>query len=96
MGVMSVERARQLRKNMGAPEAKLWNALRELRLLGHHFRRQVPLGRYYADFCCHKARLVIEVDGDTHFPTKVEGTMRSEMRLSKVRAIKSFGLPIRT
>ena len=64
---MSVERARQLRKSMSAPEAMLWSALRELRALGHHFRRQVPIGRYYADFCCHKKCLVIEVDGDLHF-----------------------------
>jgi very-short-patch-repair endonuclease len=66
-GGMGVERARQLRKTMSLPEARLWAALRELRRLGHHFRRQVPLGPYYADFCCHKARLVIEVDGDTHY-----------------------------
>jgi very-short-patch-repair endonuclease len=52
---------------MSAPEARLWNALRGLRPLGHHFRRQVPIGRYYADFCCHKRCLVIEVDGDAHF-----------------------------
>ena len=64
---MSVERARQLRKAMSAPEAKLWNALRELRPLGHHFRRQVQIGRYYADFCCHKSCLIIEIDEDTHF-----------------------------
>jgi very-short-patch-repair endonuclease len=65
---MSIERARVLRKNMPAPEAKLWNALRALRPLGHHFRRQVEIGdRYYADFCCHGARLIIEVDGDTHY-----------------------------
>jgi very-short-patch-repair endonuclease len=51
---------------MGPPEAKLWNALRQLRALGHHFRRQVPVGRYYADFCCHKRCLIIEVDGDSH------------------------------
>lgn len=51
---------------MNAPEAKLWNALRQLRPLGHHFRRQAPLGRYYADFCCHRAHLIVEVDGDTH------------------------------
>ena len=63
---MSVERARELRKIMGPPEAKLWNALRQLRSLGHHFRRQVPIGRYYADFCCHKQCLIIEVDGDSH------------------------------
>lgn len=47
-------------------EAKLWNALRELKPLGYHFRRQVPLGRYFADFACHSGQLVIEVDGDTH------------------------------
>ena len=51
---------------MPAPEAKLGNALRELRPLGFHFRRQLPLGRYYADFVCHGRRLVVEVDGDLH------------------------------
>lgn len=65
---LSVERSRQLRKNMPIPEARLWNALRALRPLGYHFRRQVEIGqRYYVDFCCHNAGLVIEVDGDTHF-----------------------------
>lgn len=63
---MSVQRARALRKVMSAPEAKLWNALRQLRPLRYHFRRQVPIGRYYVDFCCHRHTLIIEVDGDTH------------------------------
>lgn len=64
---MSVDRARMLRKQIPPTEAKLWNALRELKPLGYHFRRQVPIGRYYADFACHRERLVIEVDGETHF-----------------------------
>jgi len=63
---LGIERARELRKTMPAPEARLWNAPREIRPLGHHFRRQVQLGPYYADFACHARRLVIEVDGDTH------------------------------
>ena len=67
MGVrLGIERARELRKRMTVPEARLWNALRELRALGLHFRRQVPLGYYYADFACHGRRLVVEVDGDLH------------------------------
>jgi len=33
---------------------------------GLHFRRQAPIGKYVADFCCHSARLVIEVDGGQH------------------------------
>ena len=64
---MPLERARSLRKSMPAPEAAMWSALRRLGHLGFHFRRQVPLGRYYADFASHRARLVIELDGDTHF-----------------------------
>ena len=64
---MPIERARKLRKNMPPMEAKLWNALRELKALGFHFRRQVPVGRYYADFAAHAQRLIVEVDGETHF-----------------------------
>jgi very-short-patch-repair endonuclease len=60
-------RARTLRNNPPEPERRLWQLLRELRPLGFHFRRQVPLGPYILDFACHHAKLAIEVDGDTHF-----------------------------
>ncbi len=30
------------------------------------FRRQSPIGRYIADFVCHEARLILEVDGGQH------------------------------
>jgi very-short-patch-repair endonuclease len=63
---MALERARSLRRNPPEPERRVWMLLRDLRSLGFHFRRQVPIGPYYADFACHHARLVIEVDGDTH------------------------------
>lgn len=42
------------------------NALRALKPLRLHFRRQVPLGRHFADFACHHPKLVIEIDGWTH------------------------------
>jgi very-short-patch-repair endonuclease len=51
---------------MSPPEARLWNALRAEPLDKFHFRRQVPLGPYYADFASHRGRLVIEVDGAAH------------------------------
>jgi very-short-patch-repair endonuclease len=51
---------------MPAPEARMWDLLRMEPLRAYHFRRQVPLGPYYADFASHSARLVIEVDGWTH------------------------------
>jgi very-short-patch-repair endonuclease len=52
---------------MSSAEARMWDYLRTLKPQGFHFRRQVRLGRYYADFACHHAKLVIEIDGDTHF-----------------------------
>jgi very-short-patch-repair endonuclease len=63
---MPIARARQLRQRMPPAEAAMWNALRSLKAHGLHFRRQVPLGAYYADFLCHHPKLVIEVDGWTH------------------------------
>jgi very-short-patch-repair endonuclease len=47
-------------------ERKLWFALRDRRFAGFKFRRQVPIGRYIADFICFDARVVIEVDGGQH------------------------------
>ena len=59
-------RARTLRQNMTDAERRLWQVLRLHQINGYKFRRQVPLGRYIADFVCHEARLVVEVDGGQH------------------------------
>jgi len=61
-----VPRARQLRRVMTHAERKLWWLLREARLPGTHFRRQATIERYFADFCCHTCKLVIEIDGGGH------------------------------
>jgi very-short-patch-repair endonuclease len=61
-----VGRARGLRSRMTNAERKLWFALRDRRFEGFKLRRQVPLGRFIADFVCFEARLVIEVDGGQH------------------------------
>ena len=59
-------RARGLREVPTEAEALLWFHLRDRRLAGHKFRRQHPIGRYFADFACLASRLVIEVDGGQH------------------------------
>jgi len=51
---------------MTPAERKLWYALRGRRLVGYKFRRQVPIGRYIADFVCFNPRLIVEVDGGQH------------------------------
>jgi very-short-patch-repair endonuclease len=61
----AVLRARTLRRSPTLPEGLLWQALRT-RPKGLKFRRQHPLGSYVADFYCASARLIIEVDGESH------------------------------
>ena len=59
------ERAKALRETMSPPEIALWMVLRE-RPSGLKFRKQHPSGPFVADFYCHAARLVVEVDGGAH------------------------------
>ena len=56
-------RARELRTGMTDAERKLWFALRDRRFARFKFRRQVPIGRFIADFVCFEERLILEVDG---------------------------------
>ena len=61
------KRARELRQNLTDAEAILWSKLQDKQLCGHRFQRQHPIGPYIADFACRKYKLVIEVDGETHW-----------------------------
>ena len=60
------ERARELRKQPTPAEQALWDRLRNKRLLGFKFRRQHPIDCYITDFCCARAQLVVEIDGESH------------------------------
>ena len=64
--------ARALRKNCTDVERILWSQLRDHRLNGAGFRRQVPVGNYIADFICHATKLVIELDGGQHYSDRGE------------------------
>jgi adenine-specific DNA-methyltransferase len=58
--------ARHLRRNQTEAEQRLWYFFRARRFDDHKFRRQKPMGPYVVDFCCVKARLIIEIDGGQH------------------------------
>jgi very-short-patch-repair endonuclease len=60
------ERARELRRNANEAEKRLWYHLRGKQLAGFKFRRQHAIGEYIGDFVCLRAKLVIELDGETH------------------------------
>jgi very-short-patch-repair endonuclease len=58
--------ARRMRREATVAEQALWRVVRNRRLAGFKFRRQVPFGPYILDCYCARARLAVEVDGDTH------------------------------
>ncbi len=55
-----------MRTNATSPEQALWQMLRG-KQMGVKFRRQHGIGHYIVDFYCSEQKLVIEVDGDSHF-----------------------------
>ena len=59
-------RAHQMRNNPTEPEKRLWRHLSNGQLEGFKFRRQQVIGWFIADFLCASAKLIVEVDGDTH------------------------------
>lgn len=64
--------ARDLRHPLTPAEQRVWAAVRN-RGLDYKIRRQHPIGRFIADFYCVEAKLVIEIDGDTHLePAQIE------------------------
>lgn len=63
---IGTSRSRALRRNATDAEKALWRALKNIPVYGSHFRRQVPIGPYVADFACLKARLLIELDDGHH------------------------------
>src|SRR5262245_2248109 len=59
-------KSRAFRHLMTKAENLLWYELRDLKSTGMKFRRQSPIGPYVVDFVCLSARIVVEVDGDSH------------------------------
>ena len=61
-----VDRAKAMRKTALPAEVLLWNKIRSKQISGFKFRRQQPLDNFIVDFFCAQARLVIELDGESH------------------------------
>jgi very-short-patch-repair endonuclease len=59
-------RAKSLRRTMTRAETLLWRYIKAEHLDGLSFRRQAPIGAYIVDFVCHDAKIIVELDGDSH------------------------------
>jgi very-short-patch-repair endonuclease len=66
MNEQRTTKARELRRDISKPERICWELLRAHRLDGYKFRRQHPIGPYFADFARPSRKLVIEIDGEQH------------------------------
>ncbi len=78
-----IPRAKELRRNSTPQENKLWYQF--LRTYPTRFQRQKTIGCFIADFYCHEARLILELDGSQHFTP--EGHTYDEARTA---ALETF------
>jgi very-short-patch-repair endonuclease len=60
-----IDFAKSNRKNPTYAERVVWNELRRNNL-GFKFRRQAVIGKYIVDFVCIEAKIIVEIDGDSH------------------------------
>jgi very-short-patch-repair endonuclease len=59
-------RAKDMRHEPVQFEKLMWSELRNRKLGGYKFKRQVLIGRYIADFACLERKLIVELDGPHH------------------------------
>ena len=71
-----------LRRNMTKEERHLWYDF--LRSYPVRFLRQKVIDNYIADFYCHEARLIIELDGSQHYEEK--DLLKDKIRIEKIES----------
>jgi len=84
---ITFEKARRLRSKETPTELKLWECLKGKQTSGLRFRRQHPIETFIVDFYCHKAKLVIEIDGKIHL-------RNSESDKNRTAEIEKHGLKV--
>jgi len=77
--------AKRLRHNMTFSEVKLWNELKNGKMLGYDFDRQRAIDDYVVDFFCKDLMLTLEVDGITHMDE--DAILKDKKRQSQLEAL---------
>ena len=85
----TMQNAHDLRMDLTKAESVLWEALRNRRLNNCKFRRQHALENYVADFYCHEAKLVIELDGGIHGEQE-----QREYDSDRTSVLKEYGIKV--
>ena len=61
------QRRKDLRHASTKAEQAFWKQVRNYQIGGIKFRRQFGIGSYVVDFYCSSLKLIVEIDGDSHF-----------------------------
>ena len=84
-----LEKAKRLRQEQTSAENLLWECLRNRQLNDAKFRRQHNIGQIIADFYCHEAKLIIELDGSIHDQRRAEDRIRDDWATSNgIRVVR--------
>ena len=84
-----LELAKSLRNTMTYHEKLLWGKLNCKQICGARFRRQHPISFFIADFYCHEARLVVEIDGEIHDQqVEYDDGRSAEMEMFLIKVIR--------
>jgi len=86
-----LQRAKELRREMTPAEKLLWHEVRAKKL-GVRFRRQQVIAGFIVDFYCHRAALVIEVDGDIHDLQRDEDERREKVLTGMGLRVSALGM----
>ncbi len=82
-----VPRAKELRQNMTQAEKKLWYSY--LKTFKFRVLRQRPIGNFIVDFYCAELKLVIEVDGNSHFTEEGQN-----YDMERTQVLEGYGLKV--
>ncbi|MCW5718580.1 MAG: endonuclease domain-containing protein [Bauldia sp.] len=91
---VGVSRAKALRRRMTDAERRFWHAVRDRRLGGYKFKRQVPIGRWIADFACLDAALVVEIDGGQHSESKRDVIRDRDLEVRGFLVVRYWNLEV--
>lgn len=76
------EFAKEMQNNPTEAESFLWNYISRDKIQGVRFKRQHPILYFIADFYCHKAKLIVEIDGGYHLePSQYQYDVNRNMEL---------------
>src|SRR5580693_4289351 len=90
MDVSPQQNARRLRREQTEAERILWYHLRSRQMRNAQFRRQFPIGPYFADFCSTERRLIVELDGAQHVARSRDNKLRTSFLNSEGYRVLRF------